>query len=117
LAAPANPPASAAFRAATVNQSRVTETARAPSRLRDGNGRAADLRHGRGVGSGRWGEIAAASGRAAIQSIETGARLALAGTLDAIAPAPINKEALRLAGSPFPGHTEMLRRSRARPKY
>ena len=31
-----------------------------------------------------------------------------AGRLDAIATAPINKEALKLAGSPFPGHTEML---------
>jgi 4-hydroxythreonine-4-phosphate dehydrogenase len=55
-----------------------------------------------------WGKLSAASGRAAIAAIETGARLALAGHLDAIATAPINKEALRLAGSPFPGHTEML---------
>jgi len=55
-----------------------------------------------------WGTLSAASGRAAIAAIETGARLALAGHLAAIATAPINKEALRLAGSPFPGHTEML---------
>src|SRR5205085_12142128 len=55
-----------------------------------------------------WGQLRAASGREAIATIETGARLALAGHLDAIATAPINKEALRLAGSPFPGHTEML---------
>jgi 4-phospho-D-threonate 3-dehydrogenase / 4-phospho-D-erythronate 3-dehydrogenase len=55
-----------------------------------------------------WGTLSADAGRAAIAAIETGARLALAGDLDAIATAPINKEALRLAGSPFPGHTEML---------
>jgi 4-hydroxythreonine-4-phosphate dehydrogenase len=55
-----------------------------------------------------WGSLSAASGRAAITAIETGARLTVAGHLDAIATAPINKEALRLAGSPFPGHTEML---------
>ncbi len=55
-----------------------------------------------------WGVISKAAGLAAIKSIEAGARLCLAGKLDAIATAPINKEALRLAGSAFPGHTEML---------
>ena len=52
--------------------------------------------------------ISSAAGHAAIKAIEAGARLCLAGKLDAIATAPINKEALRLAGSAFPGHTEML---------
>lgn len=56
----------------------------------------------------KWGALSAASGRAAIAAIETGVRLCLAGRLDAIATAPINKESLKLAGSPFPGHTEML---------
>lgn len=56
----------------------------------------------------RWGELSRAAGQTAIACIEAGARLALAGRLDAIATAPINKEALKLAGSPFPGHTEML---------
>ncbi|MFL6274322.1 MAG: 4-hydroxythreonine-4-phosphate dehydrogenase PdxA [Blastocatellia bacterium] len=55
-----------------------------------------------------WGKLSAAAGRSAIAAIETGARLARAGHLAAIATAPINKEALKLAGSPFPGHTEML---------
>ncbi|MGA9773479.1 MAG: 4-hydroxythreonine-4-phosphate dehydrogenase PdxA [Blastocatellia bacterium] len=55
-----------------------------------------------------WGVISSAAGRAAIKAIEAGVRLSLAGKLDAIATAPINKEALRLAGSAFPGHTEML---------
>ena len=55
-----------------------------------------------------WGVISSAAGRAAIKAIEAGTRLCLAGKLDAIATAPVNKEALRLAGSAFPGHTEML---------
>ncbi|HJQ27254.1 MAG TPA: 4-hydroxythreonine-4-phosphate dehydrogenase PdxA [Blastocatellia bacterium] len=56
----------------------------------------------------RWATLSRAAGRAAIAAIETGVRLAQAGHLAAIATAPVNKEALRLAGSPFPGHTEML---------
>ncbi|HEY9233337.1 MAG TPA: 4-hydroxythreonine-4-phosphate dehydrogenase PdxA, partial [Blastocatellia bacterium] len=55
-----------------------------------------------------WGSLSAAAGCAAIAAIETGVRLAQAGHVAAIATAPINKEALKLAGSPFPGHTEML---------
>ena len=55
-----------------------------------------------------WGSLSGAAGRAAIAAIEAGARLCLAKKLDAITTAPINKESLKLAGSPFPGHTEML---------
>jgi 4-hydroxythreonine-4-phosphate dehydrogenase len=55
-----------------------------------------------------FGKLSAKAGRAAIAFIEMGVRLCLDGQLDAIATAPINKEALKLAGSPFPGHTEML---------
>jgi 4-hydroxythreonine-4-phosphate dehydrogenase len=55
-----------------------------------------------------WGSLTAASGAAAIAAIETCVRLCLAGKLDAMTTAPINKESLKLAGSPFPGHTEMI---------
>ncbi len=55
-----------------------------------------------------WGALSAASGRAAIAAIEACVRLCRAGKLDAMTTAPINKESLRLAGSPFPGHTEMI---------
>jgi 4-phospho-D-threonate 3-dehydrogenase / 4-phospho-D-erythronate 3-dehydrogenase len=55
-----------------------------------------------------WGRLSADAGRAAIAAIEMGAKLCLSGKLDAMATAPINKESLKLAGSPFPGHTEML---------
>ena len=49
-----------------------------------------------------------AGGRAAIAAIEKGAALALEGTTDAVVTAPISKESIKKAGSPFPGHTEML---------
>lgn len=55
-----------------------------------------------------WGELSAEAGRAAIAAIEACARLCLSKRLDAMATAPVNKEALNLAGSRFPGHTEML---------
>ena len=55
-----------------------------------------------------WGTLSPSAGSAAIAAIEAGVRLARADHLAAIATAPINKEALRLAGSPFPGHTELL---------
>jgi 4-hydroxythreonine-4-phosphate dehydrogenase len=41
-------------------------------------------------------------------AIEAAARLALEGRVDAIVTAPASKQALQLAGFPFPGHTEML---------
>lgn len=56
----------------------------------------------------RWGCVSASAGRAAIDAIEAAVKLCLAGKLDAISTAPINKEAIKLAGSPFPGHTEIL---------
>jgi len=55
-----------------------------------------------------WGVVSPAGGRAAQTAIEAGVRLCLQGSLDAIATAPINKEALKISGSRFPGHTEML---------
>ena len=40
--------------------------------------------------------------------METAARLALEGKVDAIVTAPAHKHALHLAGFPYPGHTEWL---------
>jgi len=45
---------------------------------------------------------------AAMRAIEEAARLALAKEVDAIATAPINKEALKKIGFAHPGHTEFL---------
>ena len=54
------------------------------------------------------GRVQAAGGRAAEAAIETAVRLALTGRGDAVVTAPIHKEALRAAGVPHIGHTEML---------
>lgn len=61
-----------------------------------------------GVRKLQWGKITAANGAAAVRYICEGARLALAGDVDALVTAPINKEAIHKAGCPFPGHTELL---------
>ncbi|MSQ88532.1 MAG: 4-hydroxythreonine-4-phosphate dehydrogenase PdxA [Betaproteobacteria bacterium] len=55
-----------------------------------------------------YGKVSAATGEAAYRYIERGVQLALAGAIDAICTAPINKEALNAAGHHFPGHTEIL---------
>jgi len=64
----------------------------------------------------RPGSVGAASGRAAVQCIETAVRLALDGTVSAMVTAPVNKEALALAGCPYPGHTELLARLTGTPE-
>ena len=48
------------------------------------------------------------AGLVAGRAVEQAARLALAGEVDAIVTAPVEKHALHLAGFPFPGHTEWL---------
>src|SRR5437773_4294372 len=55
-----------------------------------------------------FGVLDAAMGKAALAYIETACRLALDGSVQGIVTAPINKEAIKAAGSTFPGHTEML---------
>ena len=50
----------------------------------------------------------AEAGMASLKYIETAAAYALEGTVDAIVTAPINKQSIHLAKSPFPGHTELL---------
>jgi 4-hydroxythreonine-4-phosphate dehydrogenase len=54
------------------------------------------------------GEVNAAAGGAAVDYVRTAAELALAGEIDAIATAPLNKAALRAAGYDYIGHTELL---------
>ncbi|MGI9165798.1 MAG: 4-hydroxythreonine-4-phosphate dehydrogenase PdxA [Pyrinomonadaceae bacterium] len=49
-----------------------------------------------------------AAGKAAAGYIEAAVQLCAAGSVDAIATAPINKRALFLGGYSFPGHTEFL---------
>jgi 4-hydroxythreonine-4-phosphate dehydrogenase len=54
------------------------------------------------------GKLSAESGYAAYETIVRAVRDAQAGGIHGIATAPINKEALALAGLPWRGHTEML---------
>jgi 4-hydroxythreonine-4-phosphate dehydrogenase len=54
------------------------------------------------------GRLSADSGRAAFEAIERAVKDVTRGAAAAIATAPINKEALRLAGFPWRGHTDML---------
>lgn len=54
------------------------------------------------------GQVSARCGRAAWECVEAATRAALAGEVDAVATAPLNKEAIAAAGLPHLGHTEML---------
>jgi 4-hydroxythreonine-4-phosphate dehydrogenase len=54
------------------------------------------------------GRVSTAAGRASVDYIEKAVELAQAGQVDAIATGPINKAALKAAGVPFIGHTELL---------
>jgi len=54
------------------------------------------------------GRVTATAGRAAYDAIVRAVEDATAGRIDAIATAPINKEAFAAAGLRWPGHTELL---------
>ena len=54
------------------------------------------------------GRISAEAGRFAYLAVERAVELALAGTIDAIVTAPLNKEAMNLAGYHYAGHTDLL---------
>jgi 4-hydroxythreonine-4-phosphate dehydrogenase len=56
----------------------------------------------------RPGVVAAACGRAALAYVEAAIRAALDRRAAAVATAPLHKEALRAAGIPHPGHTEIF---------
>jgi 4-hydroxythreonine-4-phosphate dehydrogenase len=57
-----------------------------------------------------FGELDARAGDAAFRYLEKATHLASAGRVSAIATAPLNKEAMHLAGHRYPGHTEILAR-------
>src|SRR5262245_59643194 len=60
------------------------------------------------IGSVRPGVLTAAAGQAAPDVIVRAVADARAGGVDAIATAPVNKEAFHLAGLPWIGHTDLL---------
>ncbi len=56
----------------------------------------------------KYGVVREAYGRAALEYVETAIDLAIENRVDAIATAPINKQATRLAGAEHAGHTGLL---------
>ena len=54
------------------------------------------------------GVLSAEAGRLAFRAIDRAVKMALAGEIDAIVTAPINKEAMSAAGLDYIGHTDML---------
>ncbi len=55
-----------------------------------------------------YGKVQKQSGMLAGKAIEKAIKLALDNEVDATVTAPINKESFKLAGYPYPGHTEMF---------
>ena len=54
------------------------------------------------------GQVQSEAGRLAVESVKLAARLAMAGEISALVTAPMNKEAMGLAGYAYAGHTELL---------
>jgi len=61
-----------------------------------------------GSGAVRYAQISADYGRIALASIDAALRAVESGECSALVTAPIHKQAIAAAGSPFPGHTELL---------
>jgi 4-hydroxythreonine-4-phosphate dehydrogenase len=57
-----------------------------------------------------FGKLSAKAGDGAYRFVAKAVELAMAGKIDAICTAPLNKEALHAGGHIFPGHTELLAR-------
>ena len=55
-----------------------------------------------------WGQLSAVAGDAAYRFVKVATELAVAGEVEAICTAPLNKEALHAGGHIYPGHTELL---------
>jgi len=61
-----------------------------------------------GSGAVTYGKISADYGKIALESIHAALKSIEAGECSALVTAPINKQAIAAAGSPFAGHTELL---------
>ena len=59
------------------------------------------------LGDFQLGKVDARCGEAAFRSVETAIQLAMAGQVDGTVTAPLNKEAMNLAGHHYAGHTEI----------
>jgi len=63
------------------------------------------------------GKVQSDAGRLAVESVKLAARLAMYGDIEAVATAPMNKEAMGLAGYAYAGHTELLAEITGTKKY
>lgn len=54
------------------------------------------------------GQVSAAAGQAAVEYVLRACDMTMAGETDAVVTAPLNKEAMNLAGHHYAGHTELL---------
>lgn len=61
-----------------------------------------------GSGKFSYGEVSADCGRIALAAIDAAARAVETGQCSALVTAPIHKQSIIAAGSPHPGHTELL---------
>lgn len=97
---------------AAADQAGVTlrlEAVDRPAAWRGGAGTAAVVDYANVDRSGlRMGVVEPALGAAAVHYTREGARLALAGEIDGIVSAPLNKEAMRAAGFHYEGATEIF---------
>lgn len=55
-----------------------------------------------------YGKVSAKAGQASLEYIYKGIDLAMEGLVDAVVTGPIHKEAIKAAGSPYAGHTEIF---------
>jgi len=55
-----------------------------------------------------YGKVSAKAGKASLDYIYKGIDLAINGLVDAVVTGPIHKEAIKAAGSPYAGHTEIF---------
>ncbi|TXN29992.1 4-hydroxythreonine-4-phosphate dehydrogenase PdxA [Lacisediminihabitans profunda] len=55
-----------------------------------------------------WGRLSAVAGDAAFHYVRVACEAAMAGVVQGICTAPLNKEALHAGGHDYPGHTELL---------
>ena len=65
----------------------------------------------------KLGNLSPEAGKAGVESVQAAVKAAISGKVDAVVTAPLNKEAIRLAGYTYPGHTELLAEMTDSPKY
>ncbi|HYS56482.1 MAG TPA: 4-hydroxythreonine-4-phosphate dehydrogenase PdxA [Thermoanaerobaculia bacterium] len=70
-----------------------------------------------GSGAPQYGKISADYGRIALASIDAALKAIEAGECSALVTSPIHKQSIAAAGSPFPGHTELLADRARRRRY